>query len=281
MKLVTRFVILALVTTGLSAAAEKLPFERYQSIIDRHPFGVPPPGFDPDRLPEDVQSSRAAEKSAKEVTQEQAKLQSSIQFSVITVTPEGDTAVGFTDNSDPKAPRHYYLKVGEERDGWVVKEADATKAWMKIAKDELEVELEIGGNSAGGAKGGTLRPPPASLLGNRSFPLRGGNANPSAPRPAFAAGGVAAVSPMSLRERRRLRQEEAQAAQAKAAAEAAERKAREDEEKAARDAEREAERAEHRAQLLAIQEELKRAREGKEKQRAAEAKAEEEGASGE
>ena len=47
------------------------------------------------------------------------------------MTPDGATVVGFTDNSDPKVPRHYYLKVGESRDNWTVKEADPQKAEPK------------------------------------------------------------------------------------------------------------------------------------------------------
>ena len=55
----------------LSAAAEKQPFERYRPIIDRQMFGSLPPGFDPNKLPSEVQKSSASEK---ELTQEQEKL---------------------------------------------------------------------------------------------------------------------------------------------------------------------------------------------------------------
>ena len=290
MKRLLLFVAGLLLSSGV-AWAEKQPFERYQSILDRHPFGVPPPGFDPDLPPDAVQNKREAEKSAKEVTQEQAKLQSSIHFSVITMLPEGETAVGFTDNSDPKAPRHYFMKVGEERDGWVVKEADAAKAWMKIAKDELEVELEIGGNSAGG-KGGGLRPPPTPTVGNRFSLVRN---NPSAAvgrggllsggRFGVAAGGGEggrpALSPMSLRARREQRQQERAAAEAKKAE--AEKAAREEKERQAAEEREahEAERAEQRAQLQAIQEELRRNREEKEREAAKEKSADEGGDAGE
>ena len=222
------------------AFAEKQPIERYQSIIDRQMFGPLPPGFDPTKSPNEVQKSSS--KDEKQLTQEQERLQSSIHFSVINVTPDGATAVGFTDNSDPKAPVHYYLKVGEKRNGWEVKEADPNDASMTIAKGDIEVSLTLGGNSA--KDGGTTRV---------------GGASPAAPaagdarHPGLLGGGLAGGS---LRARRLQRQQEAAAAAAQ-----------QREEQAAKDAERQAqaeqERAEQRQQLLAIQEELKRVREAK------------------
>ncbi len=137
---------------SLAALAERQPLSRYQSIIDRHMFGLPPPGFDPDKNPNEVKGGKNAEK---QLTAEQEKIQSAIRFSMINITPSGETAVGFTDKSDPKGEVHYYLKVGETRNGWTVKEADPVRAWMRIAKGEIEVELELGGDSAKG--GGTTK----------------------------------------------------------------------------------------------------------------------------
>ena len=226
--------------------AEKQPISRYQSIIDRQMFGPLPPGFDPTKSPNEVQKSSGKEE--KQLTQEQEKLQSSIHFSVINVTPEGATAVGFTDNSDPKAPVHYYLKVGEKRNGWEVKEADANKASMTIAKGDIEVSLTLGGNSA--KDGGTSRAGGAAPAANSSMR-----------RPGLLGGGL--LGGGSLRARRLQRQQEAEADAAKQreeqAAKDAERQAQAEQEKQ----QREAERAEQRQQLLAIQEELKRVREAK------------------
>ena len=237
----TVFIVVLLVVSA--AFAEKQPISRYQTIVDRQMFGPLPPGFDPTKSPNEVQ--KASGKEEKQLTQEQEKLQSSIRFSVINVTPEGATAVGFTDNSDPKAPVHYYLKVGEKRNGWEVKEADANNASMTIAKGDIEVSLSLGGNSAkdGGTSraGGTAPAAPASGAARRPGLLGGG----------------------SLRARRLQRQQEEQAAAAKQreeqAAKDAERQAQAEQEKQ----QREAERAEQRQQLLAIQEELKRVREAK------------------
>lgn len=241
--------LLITVVALLPAIAERQPFDRYQSIIDRQMFGALPPGFDPTKSPAEVSKTTAA--SAKELTKEQEKVKSSIHFSVINVTPEGDTAIGFTDNSDPKTPVHYYLKVGEERNGWMVKEADPETATMTIAKDGIEVSLSIGGDSAKDA-GATAN----GAMAAGGAPSRGRALLAGSGRGLLGGGG-------SLRARRLQRQqvaaEEKAKADAAAAEMAAERAAKAEEEKA----QREAERAEQRQQLLAIQEELKRVREAK------------------
>ena len=255
-----KFIILGIAgLLAVVASAEKQPFERYQSIIDRQMFGPLPPGFDPTKLPSEVQKSSSTEE--RELTKEQEQLKSAVHFSVINVASDGATEVGFTDNSDPKMPRHYFLKVGDSRDGWTVKEADAEKATMTIVKDEIEVSLTLGGNSASGA-GTTARAGAASA----ARPQVGINAFGGRPGGLLAGG--------SLRARRLQRQQEAAERQAQAdaaaaekeAAREAERQAQAEQEKAQREqekAQREQERAEQRQQLLAIQEELKRVREAK------------------
>ena len=239
----------------LAGLAEKYPRERYDSIVDREIFGPPPPGFDPDVSPDQAVVTSAA--SEKELTKEQEQLKSAIHFSVINVDAGGATVVGFTDNSDPKVPVHYYLKVGESQNGWTVKEADREARSMTIAKGEIEVALTLGGNSATG--GGTT----SRAGGAGAQPAAGGSAfgaRPAGLRPGLLGGG-------SLRERRMLRRQEEQAAFAKQTAEReakeAERQAQEAERRAQESQQREAERAEQRQQLLAIQEELKRVREAK------------------
>lgn len=244
--------ILPAVLCALALQAERVPYARYQTIVDRQMFGMPPPGFDPAKPPSEVSRSAGKAGSEEQLSQEQREIKSAIHFSVINVTPGGETAVGFTDNGDAKNPVHYYLKVGETRNGWTVKEADPVKATMTIAKGEVEVSLAIGDHSAkgGGKKGG-------------------------APKDAAAAAETVARQPGGLlgsfRGRRMLRhqkrmQDEAQAAKtAEEAKRAAEERARQEaEEKAQRDQER----AEHRAQLLQIQEELRKAREAREAEKA-------------
>ena len=248
-----RSIVFLLLSLAVSAAfAEKQPISRYQSIIDRQMFGPLPPGFDPTKSPNDVQ--KTSSKDEKQLTQEQAKLQSAIHFSVINVASDGQPEVGFTDNSNPKAPKHYFMKVGESRDGWTVKEADAESATMTIAKGEIEVSLSLGGNSA--KDGGTSRAGGSASLASAANGAR---------RPGGLLGGGG-----SLRARRMQRQQEAEASAAKQreeqAARDAERQAQAEQEKQ----QREAERAEQRQQLLAIQEELRKVRE----QKAAAAKSE-------
>lgn len=230
---------------GLTLRAERVPYERYQTIVERQMFGMPPPGFDPTKPPSEVSKSAGKAASEEQLSQEQREIKSAIHFSVINVTPGGETAVGFTDNGDAKNPVHYYLKVGETRNGWTVKEADPVKATMTIAKGEVEVSLSIGANSAkgGGKKGGI---PTAAGAG--------------AERPGQPAGGMLG----SLRSRRMFRHQQ-RMQEEKLAAKNAEEAKRAAEERAQREAEekaqREQERAEQRAQLQQIQDELRKARE--------------------
>jgi hypothetical protein len=235
--------------------AEKMPFERYQSIIDRQPFGQPPPGFNPQQMASDV-SRTAADEGAVPLSVEQEQLQKSVGFSVINVESDGSVMVGFSDKSDPKSPKHYYMRVGEERDGWLVKDGDPVKKSMTVVKDSVEITLDLGSNSAADTKQGG-KPAAAQPAGGRSpLLMRGG-----------AAGGMSFHGRKARREA-----EEAQAKAAAAASEAA--RKREAEEAAAKEAEekaaREAERAEQRQQLLAIQEELRKAREEKARKQEAE-----------
>ena len=245
-----------------AAVAERQPIDRYQSIIDRQMFGQPPPNFDPTVPPSMVQKGSSEEK---ELTREQEAIKSSIHFSAINVTPDGSVAVGFTDNSDSKTPIHYYLKVGESRNGWKVLEADPVKAKMRIAKDDVEVALDLGANSAKGGGstsrgGGASNAPGANtrpgLLGSRRFGAGGDSSR--------GLGG-------SLRERRALREQARQEElakerelEAKREQERAEREKAEREEKAQREAERE----EQRRELQSLKDELKAQREAAERARA-------------
>ena len=228
------------VLSAAAALADRHPFERYQTIIDRQMFGPPPPGFDPTKMPSEVVRSSGRQQE-KELTKEQEKLQSSIRFSAINVTPEGATAVGFTDNSNPKTPVHYYLKVGESRDGWNVVSADAKTATMTIVKGDVEVTLTLGGSTTGGPAGGKGGGPAGDGKGGLS--------------------GSKLLNTLHARRAARESKTEAELAKMRAErdAERAER-ARRDEEEAAK---REEERAEQRKQLQAIQDELRRAREEK------------------
>ena len=247
--------------------AERMPFSRYQSIVDRQMFGQPPPGFDPTRPASEVAKTAAPV----ELTKEQEQVRSAIHFSLINITPAGETAVGFTDNSDIKAPVHYYLKVGEKRNGWEVKSADPVAATMTIAKGEIEVSLELGGSSSSApGKGGAGPQPPGG--GGRSGGNRSLAGNPGGGQRNSLLGGQGD----SLRARREQRKRQRELAEA---AEAAEEQKREQERAAERAkaeaeiAQREQDRELQRQQLQAIQEELKRAREARQAEELAVAEA--------
>lgn len=247
--------VAALLAAGLVRAddeeedVEEAPvtFERYRSIIDRYPFGVPPPNFDPHDLSSSANASaasRAAAKSERELSQEESKLKAALRLCAFNLTPERRVMIGFVDGSH-KPPANYYMAVGDSRGGWTVKSADVDAKTVVIEKDGVEVELEFPkpGSAApasaqrGGRPGG--RPGPETTAANAGGP-----------------GGGSALD--RLRERR--------AQMAKNAQEEEERrKAVAEKEKADRAAAAE-EREQQKQQLLQIQEELRRAREQRERE---------------
>ena len=143
----TRWFLLLVCFWGGSLFASTRPFEDYQTIIDRQMFGAPPHGFDPSKMPSDV--AKANSKAEQERSKAEEKIKRAIRFSVLNVTADGEIMVGFTDQRDAKNPLNYYLKVGETRNGWTVKEADRNEATMTIVDSEgIEVTLRLGGDSA-------------------------------------------------------------------------------------------------------------------------------------
>lgn len=237
-----KIVLLLFVLAMMTALAERQPYERYQTIVDRQMFGQPPVGFDPSKMPSEVAKSSSREE--KELSQEQEKVKKAIRFSVINVTPTGETMVGFSDNGDPKNPLHYYLKVGESQNGWVVKEADPETATMTIEKDGIEVALQLGADSASSSEA-------VSRAGSSVAPT-------ATPYSAGASAGRSNLLGGNLRERR-LQREAAEAAK------------RADEEKAR--AEREKQRDEVQNELLnqlnSMREEQRKQREEEEARKAA------------
>lgn len=252
--------IAALLAAG-SLAAAKQPFERYQSIIDRHPFGVPPPGFDPTRSPTDAQAL-APGLDEPQRTAEQAQIAAAVRLSAIVVSPDGTATVGFTDVSDPKAPKNYCLKKGESQNEWTVRDINPVKETMTVERNGIEVTLKCGETSGGkdskkpGAYGSGGMVQPGMMMPGRRSPLLGG-------RPGGAMPGAALAT---LRERRAMREQQRQQALAQAEQERAAQAQRAAEDKAAREQERE----EQRRALEAIREELKRSRDERERQREAE-----------
>ena len=247
-------------------------FERYRTILDRMPFGPEPANFDPDtpgsRGGVGGDGAGEVDSAAQEAmkSQEEQKLLASVRVSALNVTPSGKVAVGFTDASKQPAGT-YYLKVGETRDGWTVKAADAREMKVTLEKDGVEATLGLGEGNADAGKdgkkgkgaGGAMRPPVGRLA--RAGLLRPA-AHKDVSQPAVAGGGSAIAN---LRARRAQKEAERKEEEARQAAAAEQEKA--DREKAAAERERAAaEREQQRETLLQIQEELRRQREAKELQ---------------
>lgn len=281
------------VTEDADAAEKDRPstdagFERYRTIIDRKPFGPEPANFDPD-----APGSRggaaggggAVDPAAQEAmkAQEEQKIIASVRVSALNVTPSGKIAVGFTDASKQPSGT-YYLKVGETRDGWTVKAADARAMKVTLEKDGVEATLGLGEGSADGGKdggkvktvaGAAVRPPVGRLA--RAGLLRPAALSASAPPGASTAPGGSIAS---LRARRAQKEAEAEARRKAAAeqAQAAAEQAQAEREKAAAEREKAAaEREQQLQQLQQIQEELRRNREERQRreaEQAAEAEAE-------
>jgi hypothetical protein len=231
--------VLALISMAVQAAAdgqevvEQESIGEYQSIVDRQMFGKPPAGFDPMKMPSEVSKS-----AQKEVTKEQEKLQSSVHFSVINISDDGTPVVGFTDNADPKKPVHLYLRLGEERAGWLVKSADPKTATTTLVKGDIELNLTLGDNSASSGGGKNA---PAAAGGQRRI-------------------GDPAGRPQTLLSRRALRRREAEAVRAKEDAERAE-------QAAVREAEMKEQREQINASLMAMREAMNRMREEKQREK--------------
>ncbi len=110
------------------------PFSRYEVILARMPFGVPPPvaprPAQPD--PAAVQQSQAEQRLAKQIS-----------MVAVNVTPGGKTAVGFIDNAE-KPPRNYYLAVGESANGFRVEKASYGDETATLSKDGVAIDLKLG-----------------------------------------------------------------------------------------------------------------------------------------
>jgi flagellar biosynthesis GTPase FlhF len=249
------------------------PYERYQTIVDRKPFGPEPVNFDPEAAPGSAAANVAAaagEMTEAQRTVEEQQLASSVRVSMINVTPSGAVAVGFTDTSVNPA-ENYYLIVGRSQNGWTVKSADPATESVTLEKGGVDVTVKLGETSGG--KGKDAR----AHRANRPMTLQARGGAPAAPAPEAAADAAPPGAPMGGLARLRMRRAEMRAraqveaeqkaqAAAKEAAEREEREAREAEEKRAR-AEREAREAEEREQqreaLRQIQEQLRKDREAK------------------
>jgi hypothetical protein len=113
------------------------PFGHYQPILDRMPFGALPANFG--QTPADP----AAAQTAAQVQAEQQKLAKQVNMSAVNITPDGQTAIGFTDLS-AKPPVNYFLLVGASADGWKVVSADYDDEIATLEKDGVTITLQLG-----------------------------------------------------------------------------------------------------------------------------------------
>lgn len=256
-----------------AAFADGQPFDRYQTIIDRKPFGPEPANFDPDAVPGSAAAEAAAsagELTPEQRTAEEQKLASNVRVSILNVAPDGTVKVGFTDSSANPA-ENYYLKVGTSQNGWTVKNAEPATESVTLEKDGVEVTMKLGEGTGGqgGAKG-------AATAGStrRGFPpggnanIRGAGSSPGAPA---RLGGLARLRQHRMEMEAKEREDAERKREADAAIKA-EQAAREAEQAAQRQRDAE-ERAQQREALLQIQEQLRKQREEREAARRSEQEA--------
>lgn len=252
----------AVCASGVLAAGR--PFALYQSIIDRQPFGEGPddPSVPPENAPRDVRGADGA-KTGEELTVEQQQLERAVALYAINISPDGTVMAGFSDTSDPKAPRHYYIAKGQEKGGWILKDADPVEKKVVLSKDGIEIERALGAAPAGGGKNAS-----GALAARRGFGLRN--------RP--SASGAAAETPQSaersggMRSHRALKRERDEAERrARQEMLDAQRKRQEEEDVRREEerAQREAENEATRQNLQNMAEELRRMREENRRQKEA------------
>ena len=283
------------------AVAEKAEvdpgFERYKTILDRFPFGQPPPGFNPDAPDGTGEGSRGGaageEATEAEVSEMEQQILSSVAVSMLNRSPDGSVFVGFTDKS-VQPPRNYLLRVGEKREGceWMIVDANPEERSVKLSKGGVEATFRLGGSGASEEEKSGDGENKAKNAGRPKLgPLRRlprmGKHDPA--EDAEGAGKLSGLDIARARHQQRREQQQAEEEQQRLAAEQArkerelEKKEREQEKKEREQAaqEREQERREREQaaeerkaqldQLMQIQEELRRQREEKAQREAAEA----------
>ncbi len=151
--------LLALIAS--SALSDERFDSLYQPLIDRFPFGSPPPGYDAagnwtGEGPEPSSAAAAADAQAEEIplSEQQQALKKAVAVSLLSRDPLSSVMqVGFTDSSDPKSPRAHLVEVGSSEDGWLVKSVDEAKKSVVLVKNDIEIEVEVGSSSASAPSG--------------------------------------------------------------------------------------------------------------------------------
>ncbi len=119
----TKAIILILLCSALSGMAAEKGFERYQIIIDKHPFGEEPPEAEPVQIPLSQSFARH------------------LRLSMLFEGPDGDLRAGVVD-SDKK--KNYYLRIGEIVEGLELIEVDlsAEEAMLRKGNEVALFKLE-------------------------------------------------------------------------------------------------------------------------------------------
>ena len=276
----------------VAAKEEAVPdpdFERFKTILDRMPFGRPPPGFDPDRPGGASESPRGSEGATTEAEVEASEIEqqirSSVRVSVLNVTPAGKVVVGFTDSSVQPA-KNYLLEVGEKREQceWQVVDADPASRQVKLSKGGVEATLMLGGGGGPteekkekpGEEAGKFAARPGMLRGRPHAMMSGApgvSADASDGASKGLEGRLTGLDLARARRQRTIQMQQAEAEQKRQAAEQAEKERRQlAQEREQERRERELAAQERKAQLdqlMQIQEELRRQREEKAQREAA------------
>lgn len=240
-------------------------YERYQPIVDRMPFGVPPDGFDPTASAQSSAEAKAAAEEEAQIAAEQAKLMSKVRICALNVNPGGIAYVGFVDSSD-KTPYNYYLCEGESKDGWSVTCIDPNASSVTLEKDGISITLPLGGAS-----------------GEKDSKNKNGNTRGRPSRP-VAAPTASPIGRLQQRQADKLAEEARKKAELQKREEERKRKAEEDEARRQEEAEQaKAEKEEQASQLAKQREEMDNLKASLEKlrQESKEKKAEEEEVSSE
>ena len=237
-------------------------FERFRTILDRMPFGRPPPGFNPDEPngPVDAKHGSAeaeAEAAAEaEASEAEQQIQSTVCVSALNRTSDGRIFVGFTDSS-VQPPKSYLLELGKQREQceWLVVDADPENRQVTLSKGGVKATLRVGGGAGSsgdkkandGEKGEKTAARPGHLRGRLAPQAPGADAEDAGDKK------MSALDRVRARRQQRLEMQQAEREQRRLAEE----QAKKDRDQAA------AERKVQQDQLAQIQEGLRRLREEK------------------
>ena len=167
------------------------PFGHYQPILDRMPFGALPANFNA--------ADPAVAQTEAQAKAEQQALAKKVNMSAVNVTPDGATAIGFTDLS-VNPPVNYYVRVGDSAGGWTVLSADYDEELASIEKEGVAITLKLGQGlvdtpATNAALASARAPAPASLTPvlRTAVPSPAGVTRLGPPRPVAWGGNAAAL----------------------------------------------------------------------------------------